>query len=84
METIKATMPGVFYRRPSPDADPYVAEGAEVAAGQTVALIEVMKTFNELKAGSAGTFTRFLLEDGDEVEMGQDVAELDVTESDGA
>ena len=33
-------MPGVFYRRPSPDEEPFVAEGSAVAAGQTIALIE--------------------------------------------
>ena len=76
METIKATMPGVFYRRPAPDADPFVAEGGTVTVGQTVCLIEVMKTFNELRSPAAGTLVRFLVEDGDEVEMGQDIAEL--------
>lgn len=77
MDTIKATMPGVFYRRPSPESDPFVAEGATVVAGQTIALIEVMKTFNELKAEVGGTLSRYLLADGDEVEMGQDIAEVD-------
>jgi acetyl-CoA carboxylase biotin carboxyl carrier protein len=77
METIKATMPGVFYRRPSPDADPYVEEGGSVSPGQTIALIEVMKTFNELKAETGGTVTKFLLADGDEVAMGQDIAEVE-------
>lgn len=77
MDTIKATMPGVFYRSPSPEDDPYTAEGSSVSPGQTVALIEVMKTFNELKAEVSGKLTRFLIEDGDEVEMGQDIAEVD-------
>jgi acetyl-CoA carboxylase biotin carboxyl carrier protein len=76
METIKATMPGVFYRRPSPDADPYVEEGGSISPGQTVALIEVMKTFNELKAEVGGTVMKFLISDGDEVSMGQDIAEV--------
>ncbi len=76
METIKATMPGVFYRRPSPEESPYVEEGGSVGVGQTVALIEVMKTFNEVKADQAGTVTRFLLEDGDEVAIGDDLAEF--------
>lgn len=77
MGTIKATMPGVFYRRPSPDADPYVQEGDDFSAGQTIAVIEVMKTFNELKAEEAGTVRKFLIDDGDEVSMGQDIAEVD-------
>jgi acetyl-CoA carboxylase biotin carboxyl carrier protein len=77
METIRATMPGVFYRRPSPDADPYVEDGAAISPGQTVALIEVMKTFNELKSEIGGRVTKFLISDGDEVSMGQDIAEVE-------
>ncbi|MEU3273916.1 acetyl-CoA carboxylase [Saccharomonospora sp. NPDC006951] len=77
MTTIKATMPGVFYRRPSPEADPYVAEGAAISEGQTIALIEVMKTFNEVKSEVSGTVTKFLIDDGDEVSMGQDIIEVD-------
>jgi acetyl-CoA carboxylase biotin carboxyl carrier protein len=74
---VKAQLPGVFYRRASPDAAPYVVEGAEISPGQTVALIEVMKTYNEIKADHAGRLARFLIEDGDEVEVGQDVMEMD-------
>lgn len=77
MATIKATMPGVFYRRPSPEAEPYVAEGGAISEGQTIALIEVMKTFNEVKADVSGTVSRILLDDGDEVSMGQDILEVD-------
>lgn len=77
MSTIKAPMPGVFYRRPSPEADPYVDEGTSVTAGQTIALIEVMKTFNEVKAGEAGTVSRFLIDDGDEVTIGDDIVEVE-------
>jgi acetyl-CoA carboxylase biotin carboxyl carrier protein len=81
METIKATMPGVFYRRPAPDADPYVEEGSPVTPGQTVALIEVMKTFNELKTAVGGTLARFLIENGDEVAIGQDVAQVETQDT---
>ncbi|TQN28461.1 acetyl-CoA carboxylase biotin carboxyl carrier protein [Haloactinospora alba] len=77
MATIKATMPGVVYRRPAPEAAPYVEEGGTVASGQTVALIEVMKNFNELSSEREGTLTRFLVEDGDEVSIGQEIAEVD-------
>lgn len=75
--TIKATMPGVFYRRPAPDAEPYVDVGQRVSPGQTIALIEVMKTFNEVRAETGGTVTAFLIDDGEEVAMGQDILELD-------
>lgn len=77
MSTQQAQLPGVFYRRPSPDADPYVAEGGEISEGQTIALIEVMKTFNEVKAERSGTLARFLISDGDEVEAGQDILEVE-------
>ncbi|GAB2674418.1 hypothetical protein GCM10027271_39100 [Saccharopolyspora gloriosae] len=76
MSTVNATLPGVFYRRPSPEQDPFVEEGAVVQQGQTIALIEVMKTFSEIKAEQAGTIGRFLLEEGDEVEAGQGVVEV--------
>ena len=46
-KTVKAQMPGTFYRRPDPDSEFYVEEGAAVSAGDTVGLIEVMKSFHE-------------------------------------
>ncbi|MFR9728187.1 acetyl-CoA carboxylase [Saccharopolyspora sp. MS10] len=76
MSTVNAALPGVFYRRPSPEQDPFVEVGAAVHEGQTIALIEVMKTFSEVKADHAGTIGRFLLDEGDEVEAGQGVVEV--------
>ena len=75
--TITARTPGIFYRRPTPDAEPYVADGATVAEGDTVGLIEVMKTYREVKADVAGTVTSWLVENEDEVTIGQDLLELD-------
>lgn len=74
--TIRSPLPGTFYRSPSPGEDPYVREGDRVEAGDVVALVEVMKQFNELSAEEGGTIERFLLEDDDPVEAGQDVVEL--------
>ena len=79
MATIKAALPGVLYWRASPDTDPYVAEGSPVALGQTIALIEVMKTFNEVKANEAGVVTRLLVDDGAEVAVGEDIVEVQNT-----
>ena len=76
MTTIKAQMPGVFYRRPAPDKPVYVEDGAPISAGQTIALIEVMKTFNAVKADAEGAAAEFLVEDGDEVDVGQDLVRL--------
>ncbi|RRO14124.1 biotin carboxyl carrier domain-containing protein [Saccharopolyspora rhizosphaerae] len=77
MSTVDAQMPGVFYRRPSPDADPYIEPGTVVQPGQTLGLIEVMKTFNEIKAEKACRVKEVLLEDGEEVDIGQSMFEVD-------
>lgn len=74
---ILSMLPGIFYRRPAPDQPPYKSEGDAVAAGDVVGLVEVMKTFHEIKAESGGTLTRFLIENEDAVLAGQPVAELE-------
>lgn len=74
--TITTPIPGTFYRRPSPDAEPFVAEGATVSAGDVVGLVEIMKSFHEIKAEEPGTVERFLVENDDAVEAGQDIATL--------
>jgi len=76
-KTVKAQMPGTFYRRPDPDSEPYVNEGDSVSAGDTVGLIEVMKSFHEVKAEGDGTIARFLVENEDAVDAGQDLVELE-------
>ncbi len=74
---VKAQLPGTFYRKPDPESGPYVAEGDRVSAGDVVGLIEVMKSFHEVKAEQDGTVARFLIEDGDAVAPGQDLLELE-------
>jgi acetyl-CoA carboxylase biotin carboxyl carrier protein len=74
--TIKAPVPGTFYRRPSPDEDPYIDEGDRVSDGQVIGLVEVMKNFNEVKAHRDGVLESFLVENEDLVEAGQDIAAL--------
>ena len=76
-KTVKAQMPGTFYRRPDPESDPYVNEGDSVSAGDAVGLIEVMKSFHEVKAEEDGTVSRFLVENEEAVDAGQDVLELE-------
>jgi acetyl-CoA carboxylase biotin carboxyl carrier protein len=75
--TVKAQMPGTFYRRPDPESEPYVEEGDEVSAGDTIGLIEVMKNFNEIKAEDDGKISKFLVEDEEAVDAGQDLVELE-------
>ena len=76
MATIRCPIPGTFYRRPSPDAPPFLESGATVALGDVIGLVEVMKTFHEIKADQAGTFAAYLIDNEDPVDAGQDVMEL--------
>ena len=74
--TVKSPLPGIFYRRPSPEALPYVEEGQQVKAGQTIGLVEVMKSFHEVPADEEGVALRFLVEDEEPVQIGQDLLAL--------
>lgn len=68
---IVAPMVGTFYRSPKPDAPPFVREGEEVRAGQTVCVLEAMKLFNEITSEVTGRIARVLVENGAPVEYGQ-------------
>ena len=76
-KSVRAQMPGTFYRRPDPESDPFVEEGEEVSAGDTIGLIEVMKSFHEVKADEGGTVSRFLVESEEAVDAGQELVELE-------
>ena len=75
--TVKTPLPGTFYRRPSPDADPFVEEGAAISAGDVVGLIEIMKTFHEIRSDADGVVSRFLVENEELVDAGQDIIALE-------
>jgi acetyl-CoA carboxylase biotin carboxyl carrier protein len=68
---VTSPMVGVAYLSPEPGSAPFVNVGAQVQAGQTLLLIEAMKTFNQIKAPKAGTVTRILVESGMPVEYGE-------------
>ena len=68
---VTSPMVGVAYLAPEPGAPPFVAVGQNVAAGQTLLLIEAMKTFNQIKAPRAGVVTRILVAPSEAVEYGQ-------------
>lgn len=70
-------LPGTFYRRPAPDKPEYKAEGDMVAIGDVIGLIEVMKSFNEVKADIAGRIVRFLADNEEPVMAGQPLAEIE-------
>lgn len=75
--TVITQLPGMFYRKASPESASFVEEGAQVSADTVIGLIEVMKQFCELTAGAAGRISAFLVQDGDPVEPGQVIATLD-------
>lgn len=71
---VNSPMVGIAYLAPDPSAPPFVQEGQAVTAGQTIMLIEAMKTFNQIKAPRGGTLTRMLVSSGDPVEFGEALA----------
>jgi len=69
-------LPGTFYRSPAPDQPPYKSDGDSVAVGDVIGLIEVMKSFHEVKAELAGANIRFVTDNEDPVMAGAVLAEL--------
>ena len=68
---VLSPMVGVAYLTPEPSAPAFIGVGARVEAGQTLLLIEAMKTFNPITAPKAGTVTKILVDSGDSVDQGQ-------------
>ena len=77
MAQILSPLPGTFYRSPAPDKPPFKEDGDAVAVGDVVGLIEVMKSFHEIKSEVAGTNIRFVTDNEDPVMAGAVLAELD-------
>lgn len=78
----KTPLGGRYYGRPSPTAEPFVKVGDVIKTGQTVALVEVMKTFNRASYGGAGLpaearVTRILVNEGDDVNGGDAILALE-------
>lgn len=70
-ELVRAPMVGTFYAASSPEAEPFVGMGAQVAVGDTLCIIEAMKMFNQIEADIAGTVVAVLVETGQPVEFDQ-------------
>jgi len=68
---VPSPMVGTVYWAPEPGAKPFIEVGAKVAAGQTLLIIEAMKTMNQIPSPRAGTVTQILVEDGQPVEFGE-------------
>ena len=71
LHVLTATMVGTFYRRPNPEAHPFVQEGDAVKKGQVVCLLEAMKILNEIESDVSGTIVRIYAEDAQPVEYGE-------------
>ena len=68
---VPSPMVGTAYRAPEPGAKPFIEVGAKVSVGQTLLIIEAMKTMNQIPSPRAGTVTQILVEDGQPVEFGE-------------
>ncbi len=66
---VKSPMVGTAYRAPAPGAAPFVEVGAKVKEGQTLLIIEAMKTMNQIPAPRSGVVKAILVEDGQPVEF---------------
>ena len=69
--TVKSPMVGTTYTSPEPGASPFVEVGSRVSAGQTLLIIEAMKTMNQIPAPRAGTVTAVFVKNSQPVEFGE-------------
>lgn len=76
MAQLLSPLPGTFYRSAAPDQPPYKADGDAVAVGDVIGLIEVMKSFHEVKAEVAGAAIHFVVDNEDPVMAGAVLAEI--------
>ena len=75
--TIESPSVGLFWRAPAPGAPPFIEVGGSVAAGDTVAIVEVMKLMNHVTSPVSGTVVDVLAENGEPVEFGQVLVVID-------
>jgi len=68
---VTSPMVGTAYWAPEPGAKPFIDVGTKVSVGQTLLIIEAMKTLNQIPSPRAGTVTQILVEDGQPVEFGE-------------
>ncbi|MCF3934231.1 biotin carboxyl carrier domain-containing protein [Acuticoccus sp. M5D2P5] len=76
MAEIRSPLPGTFYRKPAPDQPAFKEDGDTVAVGDVIGLVEVMKTFTEVKSEIAGTITKFVADNEEPVTAGMVLAEV--------
>ena len=78
IQQILSPLPGTFYRSPAPDVPPFKNEGDTIAKGDVIGIVEVMKSFFEVKSELAGKVARFLVGNEDPVVAGQPLVDIDV------
>ena len=76
MVTIDSPMVGIIYITPKPSSPPFVKSGQKIKKGDTICLIEAMKTFNEIKSDKDGVIKSILVKNGEAVEFGQPLFEI--------
>ena len=76
IKQVLSPLPGTFYRKPSPDEPAYKSEGDDVAVGDVIGLVEVMKSFHEVKSDASGKVSSFLVDNEEAVTAGQPVLEI--------
>ncbi len=74
---VLSPLPGTFYRKPAPDQPPYKDAGDAVAVGDVIGLVEVMKSFHEVKSDAGGKVVKFLIENEAPVMAGQPLLEIE-------
>jgi acetyl-CoA carboxylase biotin carboxyl carrier protein len=77
VKTVQAPLPGTFYRSSAPGQPAFKNAGDAVAVGDTIGLIEVMKTFTPVMAEEAGTLVAFHVENEDPVMAGQPLYDIE-------
>ncbi|HHX90451.1 MAG TPA: biotin carboxyl carrier domain-containing protein [Paracoccus sp.] len=76
MSDILSPLPGTFYHAPSPESDPFKKPGDPVAETDTIGLVEVMKTFIEVKAEVSGVFDGFVADNAGPIQAGDVLAKV--------
>ena len=76
MQSIDSPMVGIIYLTPKPSSPPFVKSGQKIKKGDTICLIEAMKTFNEIKSDKDGVVNSILVKNGEAVEFGQPLFEI--------
>ena len=76
MQSIDSPMVGIIYLTPKPSSPPFVKSGQKIKKGDTICLIEAMKTFNEIKSDKDGVVKSILVKNGEAVEFGQPLFEI--------